>query len=290
VVSCVALAEVYIRHNVTPTDAFDVQRTRFHDGGHAIAAFGDSRINSGITRSRDIANFAVPGDTLLTVLGKFANYSRDNPQARIILQAAPQQFSTQRMNSDQSNLLAEFLDPSPQPLHILRPHLRRFFLQFVRTAATNPSTLFGTVEPVAAGPSVEPPTFADIPHQMRRVEARQRIQHHTPVASFASSELAQVWQRTLRDAVARGINVCLVTMPVSAAYRETASANPTFAATRAFYRGIATDFGVPYVDMWAAWPDNILVNSDHVHERAAADVTRSVIYQCFGRAFATDPS
>lgn len=79
-------------------------------------------------------------------------------------------------------------------------------------------------------------------------------------------------------------------MPVSAAYRETASANPTFAATRDFYRGIAKDIGIPYVDMWAAWPDNIFVNSDHVHEHATADVTRSVISQCFGQAFATDPS
>jgi hypothetical protein len=290
VVGSVAIAEAYVRRNVTPNDVFDVQRTQFHDGGHAVAAFGDSRINSGITRSRDIANFAVPGDAPLTVLGKFATYTRDNPQARIILQAAPQQFSTQRMNSDQSNLLAEFLDPHPQPLHILRPHLRRFFMQFVRTAANNPSALFETIEPIAAAPSVKPPTFADLPHNIRRIEARQRIQHHTPVSSFASSETAQIWQRTLRDAVARGVDVCLVTMPVSAAYRKTASTNPTFAATRNFYHELAADIGVPYVDMWAAWPDNILVNSDHIHESAASDVTRSVISQCFGQTFAVDPS
>lgn len=276
------MAEIYVRRNVTPNDEFDSRRTLFHAGGHRFAAFGDSRVNSGIVDSENIANFATPGDSPTTVLGKFIEYSRNNPETRIILQAAPQQFSTQRLNADQSELLAAFLDPQPMPLHILQPHLRRFLMQFIRTAAQNPQSLARVVEKLAPAAAPKRATFADLPPDTQRAEARQRIQHHTPVASFASSDIARVWGDTLRDATARGVEICLVTMPVSTAYRETANENPSFAATRDFYRRLAADINIPYIDMWSAWSDDILANSDHIHTFAAPVVTRSVILQCFG--------
>ena len=289
-IASVTTAEIYVRRNVSPNDIFDTRRAAFHDGGHRVAAFGDSRVNSGVTTSRDIGNFATPGDSSMTVLGKFDTYSRNNPQTRIILQAAPQQFSSQRMNADQRELLADFLDPQPLPLLVLRPHLRRFLLQYVVTAAKNPERLFRTGETPPSVAPPEPATFAALSPETQRAEARQRIQHHTPVASFASARIAGLWRDTLRAAVDRGADLCLVTMPVSAAYRETASLDPAFAAARNFYRDLAVELDVPYVDMWAAWPDDILGNSDHIHARAVDDVTRSILDQCFGPIVARDIS
>jgi hypothetical protein len=281
-VAAVAGAEAYVRRNVSPDDAFDAQRARFHAGGAHVAAFGESRIASGIADSALVANFATPGDNSATVLGKFDAYARRNPQARVILQAAPQQFSAQRVHTDQSRLLAEFVDPDMPALQILRPHLRRYLVGFAKAAARDPGALFRPAQAIASAPAAEPATFAALSPAARRREANERIQHHAPVAGFEAGATAAAWRRTIDGARARGVELCLVTMPVSAAYREAAAQDPAFAQARAFYAERARTAGIPHVDLWAAFADDAFANPDHVHPNAARAVTHAVLAGCFG--------
>lgn len=281
-IAAVAGAEAYVRRNVTANDSFDAQRARFHAGGFPVTAFGDSRIASGIVDSDLVANFATPGDNGATVLGKFEAYTRQNPGGRVILQAGPQQFSAIRLDADQSRLLADFVEPGSAPLQILRPHLRRFLVGFVAAAARNPSAVFSPVRTPETRRAPEPASFISLPSGDRQRAANERIQHHTPVTRFETNEIVRSWNRVIEAAVGNGAEICLVTMPVSRAYRDAAAQDPAFARARSFYRDLARSAGITYLDLWDGWPDDIFVNPDHVHPNAAPRVTRAIVEKCFG--------
>ena len=83
----------------------------------------------------------------------------------------------------------------------------------------------------------------------------------------------------MRDA---GADICLVTFPASAAYRAAAAKFPEFAKVREFYRELARDHGVTYIDLWDGYDDRKFANSDHLNADGARKLTREVRRSCFG--------
>lgn len=78
-----------MRRHILPTDSFDQARIVFRTPGPKVAAFGDSRVNDGVMRTVDIANFAMPGDSLATVLGKLEAWLAKNPDGKVIVGVPP---------------------------------------------------------------------------------------------------------------------------------------------------------------------------------------------------------
>jgi hypothetical protein len=83
----------------------------------------------------------------------------------------------------------------------------------------------------------------------------------------------------MRDA---GGRICLVTMPVSSAYRQVAHDRSTFARVRDFYRELAQETGLRYLDLWGAYPDLFFSDPDHLMAPANETVTDDILNQCFG--------
>lgn len=280
-VVCAALAssEILLRRHVVPNDSFEVAREAFRTGGTPFAIFGDSRIESGIRSSAQLANFGTRSDSLETVLGKAEAWLTSNPDGQVIIALPPQQFSSQRLGTNQSALLADFISEDDAALQIFRQNYRRYLLEYVNVVMTDPEILWR--EPAAqANTPAQTVSFADKPEKLRKSEAERRIQHHTPIQGFDESTAAQTLRQrlqTLRDA---GAGICLITMPVSSDYRRAASLEPAFTESRGLFDRIAREIAVPYIDFWDDYPDMLFRDPDHLHPAGAAIVTRDALERC----------
>lgn len=277
--AALASSEILLRRHVVPNDSFEVAREAFRTGGTPFAIFGDSRVESGIRGSAQLANFGTRSDALETVLGKAEAWLARNPDGQVIIALPPQQFSSQRLGADQSALLADFISQDDATLQILRQNHRRYLLEYVNVVMTDPEILW---RPPAAqtSASAPPPSFADKPQSVQKAEAERRIQHHTPIQGFVESSHVQTLRTRLQALRDGGAGVCLITMPVSRAYRTAASVEPAFAESRALFDRIAREVAVPYIDLWDDYPDTLFRDPDHLHPEGTAIVTRNTLARC----------
>jgi len=274
-------SEILLRRHVVPNDPYEIARRAFHTGVTPFAAFGDSRVESGIVGGDEIANFGTPSDSLETVLGKTAAWLARNPSGRAVIALPPQQFSAQRLGADQRALLQDFVSGDAATLQVLRPNHRRYLLEYVNAIATDPGILWrpsGIPEQTAT----QFMSFAEKPAQTQQSEAERRIQHHTPIRGFADSKPARTLGQTLARLNKAGGGICLITMPVSDAYRRAASLAPGFSESRKFFRGIAEAENLTYIDLWDDYPDTLFYDPDHLLPSGAAIVTPDIIKRCFG--------
>lgn len=280
---CAALAasEILLRRHVVPNDSFEVAREAFRTGGTPFAVFGDSRVESGLRGSAQLANLGTRSDSLETVLGKAEAWLARNPGGQAMIALPPQQFSSQRLGADQSALLADFVSEEDAALHIFRHNYRRYLLEYVNVVLTDPEILWRDPVPQTGAPAPQA-SFADKSDSEQKAEAERRIQHHTPIPGFAESPQAQTLRTRLQILRDAGAGLCLVTMPVSSAYRAAASVEPDFAESRALFARIARDLTVPYVDLWNDYPDSLFRDPDHLHHEGAAIVTPDILRRCFG--------
>ena len=280
-VVCAALAssEILLRRHVVPNDSFDVARERFQAGGTPFAIFGDSRVESGIRDSSELANFGTRSDALETVLGKAEAWLARNPDGQVIIALPPQKFSSQRLGADQSALLKDFVSQDDATLQIFRQNHRRYLLEYVHVVMADPDILWRKPE-AQSSPTVQPISFADKPEDLQKAEAERRIQHHNPISGFVESAAVQSLRARLQALQEAGAGICLITMPVSQAYRRAASPEPAFAESRALFDQIADDIAVPYIDLWDDYPDTLFRDPDHLHPEGAAIVTRDILARC----------
>lgn len=273
--------EILLRRHVVPNDPYEIARQAFHTGGTPFAAFGDSRVESGIAHGDQIANFGTPSDSLATVLGKTAAWLARNPAGRAVIALPPQQFSAQRLGIDQHALLQDFVSGDTATLQVLRPNHRRFLLEYVIVVITDPEILWRPpgIPRQTATRSIP---LAEKPAQTQQSEAERRIQHHTPIRGFAESEPARTLGETLARLDKAGGGICLITMPVSNAYRRAAALAPGFAESRIFFRDIAEAENLKYIDLWDEYPDTLFYDPDHLLPLGAAIVTPDILRRCFG--------
>ena len=274
-------SEILLRRHVVPNDPYEIARQAFHTGVTSFAAFGDSRVASGITGGDDIANFGTPSDSLETVLGKTEAWLARNPTGRAVIALPPQQFSVQRLGVDQRALLQDFVSGDAATLQVFRPNHRRYLMEYVNVVVTDPEILWRA--PGAPKRTATPIiSFAEKPEQTQQSEAERRIQHHTPIRGFADTEAARTLRETLEQLDKAGGGICLITMPVSHAYRRAASLAPDFAESLKFFRGIAETENLTYIDLWDDYPDTLFYDPDHLLPSGAAIVTPDILKRCFG--------
>jgi hypothetical protein len=282
VTAALGASELFVRRHVIPSDPIESARRAFHGTPAKIAAFGDSRIQSGIDPAAGIANFGVPGDSLDAALAKALAWSARQPDARIVLGIPPQQFSQQRLAQDERELVEDFISLEPPPLQIMRRIHRQFLLGYVRAVIEDPGILLRTPQPPSPRTAVDAAlVFSDLAPEARRGQAARRIQHHTPVSGFENTNLARTLRGRIEELARNGTQICLVTMPVSGAYRESAEASPDFARMRGFLARVAGALGLPYLDLWSVYPDNLFRDPDHLTPAGARQVTRDIRARCF---------
>jgi hypothetical protein len=281
-----AATETLLRRHVIPTDPFDTARAVFHSSGTAIAAFGDSRVNDGIHVQPGLAKFAMPGDSLTTVLGKLEDWLSRNPGGRAIIGVPPHQFSLARLNAGQGKMLNDFLTEGDATLQILRPNHRRYLLSYLQVVIDDPGVLFRSATSNNSTANTSR-SFAEESANTQRAQAQIRSQHHSPVPGFGESRLADELRRRLVQFQKSGAQLCLVTMPVTSAYRRAVKPEPNFAAVRTLMGEIAEAARTPYLDLWSDYPNYFFANADHLLPVGAKAVTVDILARCFA---ATPPS
>lgn len=277
-------SELLIHLYVAPGNGYDVIKCAFHDGDDTAVAFGDSRAASGILEASGFTNFAAAGESLETSLGKFNAYVASGRGRYVLLQLGPQHFSFYRLSLDQADLLEDFLDPEPRTLQMLRPHFRRYLFDYWATLLRDPARLFAGPQKTEATP-IEPksmPRLRNMPVDVRQRQAMIRTQLHIPVPGFADTADMKRLQGSLVRARDAGITLCLVTFPVSTAYRDAAGDFPVFSKIRNAYGTLATDLDITYVDLWEAYGDDYFANVDHLNDDGARRLSDDLRRVCKG--------
>lgn len=273
-----AAVESYLRRNVIPHSSYETLVTTIHSAKFENAAFGDSRVASGVIGSARLANFAYPSENLTTILDIIDFYRRTGPLRKVVLQADPHQFSPYRLNADQRDLVNDLLKTSRPALQIMRAPYRQYLFEFgkamVRTMQHR--------DRAEAAPPPKPDIirFSDKSPDSQVREARIRVNQQAPIAGFRKTKAARQLERSLADLATAGIDVCLVIFPVSRAYRDSAAQQPEFAAVRQYYRETARKTGARLVDYWQTYDDRLFGNIDHLNEDGARLLTEAIHRDC----------
>ena len=271
-------SELLVR-SAMATDSYETYRTRFRTSPATTIAIGDSRTAANIHDSDAIENLGQAGDDLATVLAKLMARHARMPLRRVALQADPHQFAAYRVFKDEDGKLAD-LTGAPPPLALLRPHYRQYLFLYWRVALTEPTRVWRRASATADKESAM--AVPDPQSAAWRELASARVQFHVPISNPSGLKLARSYLETVARLRREGVAVCLVTHPVSSAYRAAAERYPSFAAARAFYDRVAFETGSKRADYWAGLDDSDFGDTDHLRAATAPAYGRRVLHDCFG--------
>jgi len=271
-------SEWIVRTQVAPKSKFDALRERLYTSQAAYGGFADSRGANGLRARPGFENFSMAGDNLITIVEKARFFARSKTAKGLVLQADPHHFSSYRLNRDQSQLRADLFSRSTAGLQFLRPVYRQYLLSYWQ--AFLEQSLF----PPSAKPPRQTtiPRFSDLSPEAATTAASIRTGLQTPIKAIAQTSFSQAYESTVRDLKQSGIQVCMVTFPVSAPYRKIAMAEPAYGAALEYYKTVAKRSAVQYVNLTAAFPDRLFADPDHLNSEGAKVLTDRLLNSCFG--------
>ena len=278
----VAGSELLVRFVVAPRNGYELYKNEFRTTQATTAVFGDSHVADSIETSQQIVNLGYPSDTLPLMLAKAERYAASGHARRVVLQFSPEQFAVYRVNTRQDEVADDLFSRTTPLLQFMRPHFRRYLLEYWKTIINNPALLWMTEPTTNEGPAAAPPTFADLPaaEQRRSAEIRVQLQTPLPAGPVVDRMVAQLGD-SLDALQRRHLEVCLVEFPLTGAYRRAAATIPSFADLRVRTKKLATDKNVKFVDLTESLPDSLFGDSDHVAPAGRVTVTRLVLQGCF---------
>lgn len=269
--------ELYLRSQTVQSAAEDVYRQRVLHGTAPWAAIGDSHAANGLVTTEWLDNLGQASDNLDSMLGKLAlRVNRPGLQG-VILSADAQLFSFYRLTADQGGRVRDLLDDRPSLLQFLRSQNRQYLSSTAFAIASDPAVLWRSPVnnlSVADAPVPNTPKWDK--------DAVLRAQLHTPVRNAKTTPAAREYRRVVKELKQRDIKVCLVTYPLSSAYRRAAASAATFLEVRGFYEEVAVEMGAHLVDASTIFPDNLFGDPDHLSPLGAAQLTAKLQRECDG--------
>lgn len=256
------------------SDGYEAYRERFRAVAGTRIAIGDSRTAAAID-GPDIENLGLPGDDLQVVLDKLKARHALRPLSHVVLQADPHQFAAYRLLKDGAGKIDDLVG-TPPLLASLRPHYRQYLMAYWQAALSR------LVQPRQAGTAAEPPRPLDPAGGAWRELAVSRVQFHLPLDNPGATAAGAAYRKVAADLVGEGVKLCLVTYPVSSAYREAAARYPSFARAIGFYDRVAAETGAARVNLWSEIDDAAFGDTDHVRHGAGAGFTAMLRARCFG--------
>jgi hypothetical protein len=271
-------SEILVRQAMRNEDTYERYRERFRAAASTSIAIGDSRTAANIDLPHAIENLGNAGDDLATVLAKLEARHALRPLTRVALQADPHQLAAYRLFKDGDGKLEDLLG-EPPPLAFLRPQHRQYLFAYWRIALGDPRRFLGSPR-VAEDAAEHPKLRPDMPAWTAL--AASRVQFHVPLPGADSLPVMKLYRDAIAALKRDGVAICLVTHPVSAAYRMAADRYPSFAEARAAYDRAARELGVARADFWSGIAESAFGDTDHLTQDAAADYTRELVQRCFG--------
>jgi hypothetical protein len=274
-------------HQAMRNDGYEDYRARFRAAAGETIAIGDSRTAANIARHPAIENLGQVGDDLGTVLAKLAARHARQPLKRVALQADPHQFAAYRVFKPDIGKLEDLLGTSP-PLAMLRPYYRQYLFAYWSVALRDPRRFWRMPDATAStpAPAMRPGTDS------WRALARDRVGFHLPLHAPERLALAANYRASLARLIAEGVEVCVVTHPVSRAYRDEAARHASFDAALAFYDRVARELGATRANFWAALDDAAFGDTDHLRrcESIGSAESRHESYQALATLRSSEKS
>lgn len=267
-------SEYIVRTIVAPKSDFDVLRERLHTTLAPYAAIADSRGANGLMDQDGFVNLSMRGDNLTTIVAKANFFARSSTAKGVIIQADPHHFASYRLNHDQSALRDDLFKRNTPWLEFLRPVFRQYLLEYWQA--------FLTSSPATTESAHALIRLTDLPSDKMAKTAAIRAGMQTPITSFQHTKFADLYAKTIQNLSQKGIDVCLVSLPISSGYKNAAEREPTYNKVLQFYAALAEQFGVKYFDLSSALEDGQFSDPDHLNSEGAAVLTKIVLNDCFG--------
>lgn len=267
-------SEYIVRTIVAPNNDFDVLRERLHTTQAPYAAVSDSRGANGLIDQDGFVNLSMRGDNLATIVEKAQFFARSPTAKGIIIQADPHHFASYRLNQDQSALRDDLFKRNTPWLEFLRPIFRQYLLEYWQAFLTSSPSATKTAHAVIR--------LTDLPLDEVTKIASIRADLQTPITSFLQTKLADLYTKSIQALQRDGIDVCLVSFPISSAYKSAVEREPSYASALLFYASLAKHSGAKYFDLSSALKDSEFSDPDHLNTEGANALTKIVLDKCFG--------
>jgi hypothetical protein len=274
IVALFSASEWLVRTHVLPQDTLAAHRDLLATNTRPNAAFGDSHVARGFDAPQHFANLAYPSENIEEMIAKITHNYLHRAPGRVILQADPHLFSPYRVYGAASASNAPQLPAIFSDRH--RPRLLAYWEVFVRGKGTMDSKV--TMTPngsLLSGGDLS----LDAPRR-KQFDARTRAFWHRIIPSEAVTTAKARYAGLLDLLNEQGANVCLVSFPVSPAYRLAIAA--AHAEQIAFFRAQAARVGARYVDARAdVRPLHHFRDVDHLNIEGARAFSPTLLGRCF---------
>lgn len=242
------------------------------------AAFGDSQLNYGFVASDDFVNLAFDGDSIADIVAKVDHFLEAGHPDRIVLQASPHMFAGYRLAQAEEPFFQEHAHGVLSEYHRVR--LLQYWGILLSGAEFAPQT---QLQPTGWNRARD--DWSTVPRDARLEEARERIELHTPVVSFAHEPDAREYENLVKRLTAAGTATCLVRPPVSHEYLTFARQEPLWTEIDIFFAALAQRHGAHYVDLSGAFAGErqtaLFADPDHLNAKGAPLATRMIRERCF---------
>lgn len=273
-------SEYFVRTAVVPNSQYDELRERLHTSHARYGAFADSRGANGLRSRKDFDQFSLAGDNLATIVGKAQFFVKRGFAKGIVLQADPHHFASYRLNRDQSSLREDLFSNDTPLLKFLRPPYRQYLLDYWQAYISEMVAPPRTDTDVASAHTMV--RLSEQPSAEVDAAASIRAGLQTPVNTVHRTHFAQLYSKAIQELRSADINVCLVSFPVSSAYRQIISTEPSYANALNYYAEVAKQTGARYLDYTSLLEDDMFSDPDHLNEDGAQALTDAVLRNCFG--------
>jgi hypothetical protein len=279
-VSVLLLSEVLVRTYWVGEGLETYQKRLLTFRGH-VAVFGDSRVANGIASSELVANFGLAGDNLEGILGKVIFFQERHPDARIVVQIDPHQFSAYRLNGPVIFDVNKAEDGSSF-LMISGERVRAYLVPFVKRCITSlissGSLCSREIEVVK-----QEVTALDPSDRFDLREVAVRFAQQKPLGQeVVQGELEQLTKKL--NNLFSADNICLATFPVSASYLEVAERWNSYRDAGEAIARWAAEIRLRYVDAENLYATDrpIFSDPDHLSISSRSSFSDFLIESCFG--------
>ena len=297
---------VYIRELVLykdiPNTPLEWHIDKFLSGSSENVVFGDSVASAGVHGLPGFLNLAYP-NRLPTIERKIRLYFSRNRPGKVVLQASPHMFSSYieehepteigyfhrnlgLLLCNNSNTLGSCQLPYPWAL-------KRLYQStiFIKNTTIDKNRKVVPQSKDSSNPNIFQFDGAmtlflrvtDLSEQERREMVNERLVLYTPDPMPEATLAGQSYRRILEYLTSRGARVCMVGMPTDSIWRQITRGYPEFREARNYFRSLAADYEIRYVDMSTSITNASHFNDSlHLNLRGALEFTPLMETACFG--------
>lgn len=251
--------------------------------------FGDSHSAFNYAVPDDYLNLAFPSENIEDMNRRVNIFYSKNKCGNVILPADPHLFSSYRIDAG----VKSYFQVDPSGLLISdyhKPKLPNYWKAYL-SGALEDKVFLGDGEANqkirfhTSGWQEVNGVFAEISAEKRRNIALARVERHTPEPKHRRPKTYSLYESMIDNLLSKQCRVCMVTSPVSYDYYEASKQNSAFAESLQYFRSLAHQKGLKYVNNFGAYSGHehlpFFHDEDHLNGVIAKQYTRDTINACF---------